>query len=277
MEWSESDLAELREQARRTRLNVLRMVWEAGSGHLGGSFSMTDIVTVLYSKVMRHMPEQPEWPERDRFVLSKGHGAPALYAILASHGYFPEHELMQLRKLGAMLQGHPHRGSTPGIEASTGSEGHGLSIALGMAIAGKLDSKEFRTYVMLGDGELDCGQIWEAAMAAPHFGVAKLTAIVDRNGLQMDSRTEDVMPLEPLADKWRAFCWHVLEIDGHDMAAILGAFEEAKAEVERPTVIIAKTTKGKGVSFMEDQIAYHGKKPDAAGFATALTELGGEV
>lgn len=276
MDWSEQDLTDLREQARLLRLNVLKMVWEAGSGHLGGSFSMADIVTVLYSKEMRYRAEDPEWVDRDRFVLSKGHGAPALYATLAAHGYFPEHELMQLRKLGAMLQGHPHRGSTPGVEASTGSEGHGLSISLGMAIAGKLDAKDFRTYVMLGDGELDCGQVWEAAMASPHFGVHNLTAIVDRNGLQMDSRTEDVMPLEPLADKWRAFGWHVLEIDGHDVAAILTAFKDARAETKRPTVIIATTVKGKGVSFMEDQIAYHGKKPSEEGYALALTELGGE-
>jgi transketolase len=223
---------------------------------------------------MRHNPSEPEWIDRDRFILSKGHAAPALYAILAEAGYFPVEELQMLRKMGSMLQGHPDS-KVPGVEVSSGSLGQGLSVASGIALAGKLDRKDFRIYTLLGDGECDEGQVWEAAILASHYKLDKLTAIVDRNGLQIDGPTEKIMCLEPLAGKWRAFGWHVIEIDGNKIAEIIAAVYEAKRISGKPSVIIAHTFKGKGVSFMEWINAFHGKALCKEEAKIALQELGG--
>jgi transketolase len=266
-------IPELEKMAKQLRRDVITMIATAGSGHPGGSLSAADIVTALYFKVMRHNPKDPRWPERDRFVLSKGHAAPILYAALAECGYFPVEELATLRKLGSRLQGHTDRTLTPGVEMSAGSLGQGLSYATGIAIASKLDKKDYQIYVLLGDGECEEGQIWEAAMSVPHFGIDNLTAIVDNNGIQLDGRCCDIMAVEPFADKWRAFNWNVLEIDGHDMGLILKALAQAKEKKGQPTVIIAHTIKGKGVSFMEGNVDFHGKAPNAEQTAQALKEL----
>lgn len=251
----------LQERARRIRVHVLRSTAQAGSGHPGGSLSSAEILAALYFKVMRIDPANPGWPDRDRFVLSKGHAAPALYAALAEAGYFPTEELLTLRKFGSRLQGHPSMKHTPGVEMSTGSLGQGLSTANGMAIAAKLDGRPSRVYVLLGDGELEEGQVWEAAMTSVHRKLDNLMAFVDYNGLQIDGPVSDVKSLGNLPDKWRAFGWHVLEIDGHDVAAILAACEEAKATKGKPTVVVARTVKGRGVPFMEDAVDWHGKAP----------------
>ncbi len=266
-------LAELQRMAKQLRRHVITMIAKAGSGHPGGSLSAADIVTALYFKIMRHDPKNPQWPDRDRFILSKGHAAPVLYAALAERGYFPPEELSTLRKLDSRLQGHTDRTLTPGVEMSAGSLGQGLSFGIGIALAGKLDGRDYQVYVLLGDGECDEGQIWEAAMAAPHYKIDNLTAIVDHNELQLDGRTRDIMDLEPLADKWRSFNWEVLDINGHDIAQILQALEKAKKEKLRPTVIIAHTIKGKGVSFMENNVDFHGKAPTPQEAETALEEL----
>lgn len=250
------------------------MIYEAGSGHPGGSLSCVDILTALYFHVMHHKPLEPDWADRDRFILSKGHAAPALYSVLAEAGYFPVEELNTLRKMGSMLQGHPDS-DVPGVEVSSGSLGQGLSIASGLALAGKMDRKYYRVYTLLGDGECNEGQVWEAALLASHYKLDKLTAIVDRNGLQIDGPTEKVMRLEPLAGKWRAFGWHVIEIDGNRMDEIVPALDEAKRISGRPTVIIAHTFKGKGVSFMEWITAFHGKALSKEEVKIALDELGG--
>lgn len=234
----------------KIRKNILRMIGEAGSGHLGGSFSAVEVLAVLYFLRMRHDPKNPGWEGRDHFILSKGHAAPALYAILAEAGYFPMSELSKLRESNSILQGHPHN-KTPGIDAVSGSLGQGLSVANGMAMAAKMDGTDSRIYVLLGDGELDEGQVWEAAMTAAHYGLDNIVAIVDRNWFQLSGRTEDIKALEPLAEKWRAFGWNVLDIDGNDPEQILSALEESDLRKGMPTVIIARTTKGKGVSFME--------------------------
>lgn len=273
---SEGRIQELESTARLIRRRIIQMIYDAGSGHPGGSLSATDIMVALYFEVMSHNPEDINWPDRDRFVLSKGHAAPALYACLAETGYFPVEELKTLRKIGSRLQGHPDMTKTPGVEASTGSEGQGLSMGLGMALAGKLDRKSYRTYVMVGDGEMNCGQIWEAAMAAPFFKLDNLTAIVDRNKLQLDGPTNQIMSIEPLADKWKAFGWEVLEINGHSFPEILDALRSAGGTKGRPTVIIAHTVKGKGVSFMEGAVGFHGKCPDEKQFAQAMKELEGD-
>jgi transketolase len=249
------------------------MIGTAGSGHPGGSLSAADILTALYFSVMQLDPADPSWPERDRFVLSKGHAAPALYAVLAERGYFPVEELKGLRRLGSILQGHPDMKSTPGVEASTGSLGQGLSFAVGLAAAAKLDGAPWRVYVVLGDGELQEGQVWEAAMAAAHFGLDNLTAIVDNNGLQIDGPVEKVMSIEPVADKWRAFGWQVTNIDGHDFGQILGALAQARETAGRPAVIIARTIKGRGVPFMENRAEWHGKAPSAEQLEEALRLL----
>jgi transketolase len=249
------------------------MLGEAGSGHPGGSLSMAEIVTALYFHVLRHDPQRPDWPDRDRFILSKGHGVPVQYACLAEAGYFPVEELRTLRKINSRLQGHPVKNTAPGIEASTGALGQGLSIALGHALAGKLDGKDYRVYVMIGDGESDEGQIWEAALFGAHHQIDNLVAILDYNKLQLDGRIEDILELAPLADKWRAFNWHVLEIDGHDLPAILDAFAEAERTKGKPTMIIAHTVKGKGVSFMENDVEWHGVAPNAEQVERALAEL----
>jgi transketolase len=265
---------ELDERARVLRVHVVKMTHAAGSGHPGGSLSAADLIAALYFHILRLDPKDPSWGDRDRFVLSKGHGCPALYAALAERGFFPVDDLMTLRKLGSHLQGHPEYGTTPGVEAPAGAEGHGLSISIGMALAGRLDGRDYRVYAMLGDGENDVGQTWEAAMAGANFKLDNLTAILDRNQLQQERRTEDIMPLEPLADKWRAFGWKVLEIDGHDMESILGALYEARTTHGRPTMIVAQTVKGKGVSFMENVLRFHGTAPNDEELEQALSELG---
>ena len=264
---------QLQHIARSLRRDILLSIVEAGSGHPGGSLSELEILTSLYYRVLRHDPLNPSWPERDRFVLSKGHACPGLYAVLAHRGYFPLEDLRSFRKMGSHLQGHAHI-ATPGVEMSSGSLGQGLSYSIGVALAGRIDGRDYRTYVLLGDGECDEGQVWEAAMAAAHYKVDTLTAIVDRNGIQNDRFTSEVMELEPLADKWRAFGWHVLQVDGHSFPALLQAFSRAQESKGRPTAIIARTVKGKGVSFMENNPAFHGKAPSREQLAQALEELG---
>ena len=252
-------MTDLKRKAQGYRLDILEMTYAAGSGHPGGSLSAIDIITVLFNYEMRVDPQNPKWPDRDRFVLSKGHCCPALYAVLADLNFFPKEELMRLRKLGSLLQGHPDMNVTPGIEMSTGSLGQGLSVACGMAVAARLDGKDYRVYCMIGDGESQEGNIWEGAMLASHLKLDNLTTILDRNCLQVDGATECVVSLEPLSEKWRAFGWNVIEIDGHDMYQIISAVELAKKTKGKPTMIIAKTVKGKGISFMENQLAYHGR------------------
>lgn len=267
------DLQELNEQARRIRVNCIRMLTEARSGHPGGSLSAADLVAALCFGVMKHDPRQPLWEERDRFIMSKGHCIPAWYSALAQAGYFGENDLVSLRKFGSRLQGHPDRVKFPGIEASTGSLGQGLSIALGMAMTARQDQLPWHVYCMLGDGESQEGQVWEAAMAAGHFKTDTLTAILDNNNGQIDGYVEDVMSLNPIDDKWKAFGWHVITIDGHDMQQILAALDEARTIKGKPTLIWAKTVKGKGVSFMENNIGWHGKAPSIEERDQALAEL----
>lgn len=267
------DVTGLQALARRVRWDIVRMVGEAGSGHPGGSLSCADLMVALYFRVLRVDPAQPQWQERDRFILSKGHACPALYAVLAERGFFPREQLWTLRRLGSPLQGHPDMRKTPGVEASTGSLGQGLSIALGMALAGRLDGATWRVYALLGDGELQEGQVWEAAMAAAHYRAENLTAIVDWNGLQIDGPTDAVMRIQPLPDKWRAFGWAVREADGHDFRDILAALDWARRAEGQPAVVLAHTVKGKGVSFMEGKADWHGKAPAGEQIAKALTEL----
>ena len=264
---------EMQAMTKRLRRHIISMIGAAGSGHPGGSLSAVEIVTALYFGILRHKPQEPCWPGRDRFILSKGHAAPLLYAVLAECGYFPVEELSTLRKLGSRLQGHTDCRLTPGVEVTAGALGQGLSIATGVALAGRLDSSNYRVYTLLGDGECNEGQVWEAAMAAAHFGVDNLVAIVDRNGLQLDGWSDEIMNLEPFAEKWQAFGWHTLVIDGHDLAAITNAVEHTRSIKGRPSVIIARTVKGKGVSFMENQVGFHGKAPSPDEVETALAEL----
>jgi len=259
--------------AREIRRDVLMMTTKAKSGHPGGSLSAADIIAALYFHHLRHDPKNPTWEDRDRFILSKGHVCPALYAALARSGYFRREALWTLRQIGSILQGHPDMTKTPGVETSTGSLGQGLSIGIGMALAARLDKKDHRVYVLLGDGESDEGQVWEAAMSASHYRVDNLTAILDRNRLQLDGFTESIMSLDPVSDKWRAFGWHVLEIDGHNMREILDALDAAEKIRHKPTVVIAHTVKGKGVSFMENQVKYHGEPLTEEQLGKALDEL----
>ena len=259
--------------AKTLRRHVITSIGRAGSGHPGGSLSAADIVACLYFRVLRHDPHNPHWPDRDRFVLSKGHAAPILYAALAETGYFPVEELLTLRRLDSRLQGHATLKATPGVEMSSGSLGQGLSFGIGIALAGKLDQKDYRVYVLLGDGECEEGQVWEAAMLAAHLGLDNLVAIVDNNGLQIDGTVQEILSLEPLADKWRAFGWDIIEVDGHDFHQLIAAFEQAGQKVGKPTVIIAHTIKGKGVSFMEGNLDFHGRAPNAEELAQALKEL----
>lgn len=263
----------LEERAKAIRRHIITMLGEAGSGHPGGSLSAADIISVLYFDTMKLDPEQPNWPDRDRFVLSKGHAAPVLYAALAERGYFPVEELKTLRKLGSRLQGHPDMKKLPGVEMSTGSLGQGLSAAIGMALGLRLNGGQQRVYALLGDGEVQEGQIWEAAMAASHFKLDNLTVFLDYNNLQIDGPVDVVMNVAPLPEKWRAFNWHVIEIDGHDIGQILQAIAEAQATKGKPTMIIAKTIKGKGVSFMENQVGWHGNAPKPEQVEQALAEL----
>ena len=267
------EVRKLKTIARELRGWIIRMLAEAGSGHPGGSLSAADILTVLYFHTLKHRPQEPGWPLRDRFILSKGHAAPALYAALARSGYFPMDELLTLRKTGSRLQGHPVAGSVPGIEASTGSLGQGLSIAQGLAIASKMEGGPFRVFCMIGDGESQEGQIWETAMSAPKFGLDNLTVFLDYNQGQIDGPTRDIMNLDPLADKWTAFNWDVQEIDGHDISKILSALDKTRSVLGKPHLILAHTVKGKGVSFMEGNIDWHGKAPTRAEAEQALREI----
>jgi transketolase len=270
----EPDYGFLRETARRMRRHILTMLAEAGSGHPGGSLSAVEIVTALYWHELRHDPTNPALPERDRFILSKGHGVPVLYTALAMAGYYDISVLKTLRKLDSPLQGHPDRRKLSALEASTGSLGQGLSIGIGVALGLRRSQSPARVYVLLGDGECDEGQVWEAAMFAGNHKLANLCAIVDANGAQLDGWVKDVMPLEPLPDKWRAFNWNVLEIDGHSFPEILAAFRVAREMRETPTAIVARTVKGKGVSFMEAGGAkYHGVAPTPEELEQALAEL----
>jgi transketolase len=266
-------VAELQKMAKKLRRHVITMIATAGSGHPGGSLSAADLITALYFKVMRYKPEDPHWPDRDRFVLSKGHAAPILYATLAEAGYIPVSELATLRKLDSRLQGHTDMKSTPGVEMSAGSLGMGLSFGIGVALAARLDSRNYRTYVLLSDGECEEGQTWEAALSGAHFGLDNVTAIVDNNGIQLSGRTCDIMSLDPLTQKWQAFGWHTIEIDGHDFDQILPAYEKAENQKGMPTVVLARTVKGKGVSFMENNVAFHGKAPTPEEAERALKEL----
>lgn len=256
------------------RRDILTMVNAAGSGHPGGSLSSVEILTTLYFSVMKIDPQNPSNPDRDRFILSKGHVAPVLYSVLARRGYFEPTELNTLRKMGSSLQGHPHMASTPGLDCSSGSLGQGLSVACGLALAAKKQGKPYRTYCLLGDGEIQEGQIWEAAMSAAHIELDNLCAIVDWNGVQLDGTTKEVMNVDPVADKFRAFNWNVLEADGHDTDALLRCFQQAEQTKGQPTVIVAKCVKGKGVSFMEGKCAWHGNAPNAEQLAQALKEIG---
>ena len=251
-------------------------IYSAGSGHPGGSLSAADIVTCLYFSEMNIDPKNPDKWDRDKLVLSKGHAGPVQYAALAERGYYPVEDIMSLRKLGSAFQGHPCRGKVKGIEMSTGSLGQGISAAVGMAIAGRLDKNPGRIYAVLGDGELQEGLVWEAAMSAAHYKLDNLTAVVDWNGLQIDGRNEDVMTVAPVDEKFKAFGWNTLMVDGHDMKQLCEAFEAARSCKGRPTEIIAKTVKGKGVSFMEDQAGWHGKAPNEEQAKQAVAELGGE-
>ena len=270
------DYTQFERTAANIRTGIIKAVHNAGSGHPGGSLSAADLVTALYFKEMNIDPKNPKMEGRDKFILSKGHAAPAQYAALAERGYFPKEDILQLRKLGSPFQGHPNMKKVPGIEMSTGSLGQGLSVAGGMAMANKLDQNPGRIYVLLGDGELQEGLVWEAAMSAAHYNLDNLTAIVDWNGLQIDGKNEDVMTVTPVDEKFRAFGWNVISIDGHDFAQIFDAFDQARACKGKPTVILAKTHKGKGVSFMEDQAGWHGKAPDEEQTRQAVEELGGE-
>lgn len=271
------DVDELREIARQVRVSIVRMIHKAKSGHTGSSLSCADILACLYYGEMRHFPIRPDWSDRDRLVLSKGHAAPALYAVLHRCGYITRSDLDRLRSLSSILQGHPDSRRCPGVEASTGSLGQGLSIAHGMALALRNGPDEPRVYAVLGDGELQEGQVWEAAMSAAHYRTSNLCAVVDLNGLQIDGRVDSIMRVTPVASKFESFGWQAIEVDGHDMGALLEAFNRARQEVERPTVVVAHTVKGKGVSRFEDKVEWHGKAPSDDDLAFALEELGEAV
>jgi transketolase len=273
----EKSLASLENIAKVLRKDIVKMVTESASGHPGGSLSAVEIVTTLYFNEMNINIEDPKDPNRDRFVLSKGHAAPVLYAALAEKGFFNKEELMKLRKMGAMLQGHPNMNYIPGVDMSTGSLGQGVSAAVGMALAGKLDNNSYRVYTILGDGELEEGQVWEAAMCAAHYKLDNLTAFVDYNGLQIDGDIDKVMNPNPIADKFVAFGWNVIYLeDGHDLVKIKEAVEAGKQVKDKPTMIVCKTIKGKGVSFMENQASWHGSAPSKEQCEMALKEIGGE-
>jgi transketolase len=269
-----NNLEQLQAIARTIRRHIIEMTAEARSGHPGGSLSAVELLVTLYFDVMRHDPKRPDWADRDRFILSKGHASPVLYSVLAEAGYTPVDQLKTLRKLGSIYQGHPDKRFIPALEASTGSLGEGISLAIGMGLAAKLDGRDCRTYVMVGDGEIQEGQIWESAMFAGYHKVDNIVAIVDYNRIQLDGFVKDIMDVEPLAAKWKAFNWNVVELDGHDIPAIQKAFADAKAAKGQPTVLIAHTIKGKGVSFMENNPKFHGVAPTAAEMELALKEIG---
>lgn len=280
MSLSAQKIKELENKANTIRQDIIKMLLEAGSGHSAGPLGMADIFTALYFYILNQNPQNPSWEDRDRLVLSNGHICPVLYATLAHAGYFPVSELQTLRKFGTRLQGHPHRESLPGLDTTSGPLGSGLSQACGMALAGRMDGVRWRVVCLMSDGEQDAGNVWEAAMFAGKNKLHNLTALIDRNNIQIDGFTEDIMPLEPLKDKYEAFGWHVLEIDGHNFEQIIGAFEEAKAIFEKPTLIIAHTIPGKGVDFMEGKFEWHGKPPNVEEAKKALHELrtlGGKI
>ncbi|PIT85708.1 transketolase [Candidatus Micrarchaeota archaeon CG10_big_fil_rev_8_21_14_0_10_59_7] len=268
-----TDVRELRLMANTVRQDLIRMLAEAKSGHAGGTIGLADVFTVLYFNALNHDPKNPEWPERDRFILSNGHVAPVRYAVMAETGYFPKEELMTLRKLGTRLQGHPHAADLPGMETSSGSLGQGLSIACGIAWAAKYDKKDFRVYCSIGDGEAQEGQVWEAAMFAAQYKLDNITCFLDRNFLQIDGNTEQVMALDPLKARWESFGWHVIGADGHDVAATVKAFDDAKKTKGKPVIILFKTKMGKCISYMEDCAAWHGKVPNKEEETKALSEL----
>lgn len=267
-------ISDLRSKATRARKEIVEMIYRARSGHPGGSLSAIDAIVALYFHHMHHNPKNPKDPDRDRFILSKGHAAPALYAVLAECGYFDKKELLTLRQIGSILQGHPANTRTPGVEVSTGSLGQGLSFGVGVALAGKLDKKNYHVYVLIGDGESEEGQIWEAASIASHYKLDNLVALLDRNELQIDGTTEEIFGLEPLSKRWEAFGWNVIEIDGHDFKQILDALDDAcSMKNGKPTMIIMHTIKGKGVSFMENNLDFHGRAPDDDEYIRAMKEL----
>jgi transketolase len=271
-DYSVDKIKALEDKAKQIRRLIVSMLVKAGSGHPGGSLSSTDLITVLFYSVLRHDPKNPSWLERDRFHMSKGHCCPLWYAVLADSGYFPQEKLWTLRQLGSMLQGHPDR-RTPGVEVSSGSLGQGLSVGLGMSLAAKLDKRDSRIYVLMGDGEIQEGNIWEAAMACSHYKCDNICGILDYNGFQIDGKTCQVMALEPLAAKWQAFGWHTIEINGHSVKEILSAYDQAKTIKGKPSIIIARTVKGKGVSFMENVCDFHGRAPTKDEAEKALKEL----
>jgi len=267
---------QLKDTARQMRIDIVKMLHNVKTGHPGGSLSAVEILTVLYHNQMNVNCQEPGCSDRDRFVASKGHCAPVLYTTLAEKGYFSREELRKLRQLNCMLQGHPDMKKTPGIDISTGSLGMGLSVGIGMCLAARLNKQDFYTYVLLGDGELQEGQIWEAAMAAAKYKLDHLIAIVDNNGVQLDGTLEEIMPLGDIGRKFAAFGWNVLSADGHDIRALDSAVDQAKAAKGQPTVIVARTVKGKGVSFMEGKSTWHGKAIEDKDFAIAMAELGGD-
>lgn len=272
-----SNYKELKETAKNIRINIIKMLEKSQSGHPGGSLSAAEILSTLYMKEMNIDPKNPNWEDRDRFVLSKGHAAPVLYAALAERGFFDPKELDYLRKTNSMLQGHPDMKGTPGVDMTTGSLGQGFSAANGMALAGKIDKKDYRVYVLLGDGECQEGLVWESAMLSAHYNLDNITVFLDYNGLQIDGTNEEIMDIEPIDEKFEAFGWHVIKIDGHSVEEIVDSIEEAKNTKGKPTIIIAKTQKGKGVSFMEDQVGWHGKAPSTEEAIRAIEEIGGVV
>lgn len=273
---SMENLERIQDICKEVRADIVRMTSAAGSGHPGGSLSAVEAMTVLYFNVMNHRPAEPDWAERDRFFLSKGHACPVLYSVMARSGYFPVEELLTLRKCGTRLQGHPSCKTLPGIEVSSGSLGQGLSIANGFALSAKVSGTDRRSYCLLGDGELQEGQVWEAIMTAAHYKLDNVCAVVDYNGLQIDGNVENVMGIAPLEDKWRSFNWHVIECNGHDVSQMMAAYEEAKQTKGKPSVIIMKTIKGKGVSFMENVAGWHGKVPNGEELQKALDEIYGK-
>lgn len=264
---------ELKEIGRQVRRNIISMIAEANSGHPGGSLSAVEILTYLYFREMKIDPANPHWPERDRFILSKGHAAPVLFSTLAERGFFPREELLTFRKINSRLQGHPDMKKVPGVDMSTGSLGQGISVSIGTALAGKLDKKDYRVFVLIGDGEIQEGQVWEAVMAAAHYKLDNLAAFLDCNGLQIDGPCTEVMSPVPIDEKFRAFGWHVEIIDGHSYQEIAAALTAAKNVQGKPTLILARTIKGKGVSFMEDQVGWHGAPPNREQAEKALAEL----
>ena len=272
-QYTDGNIQKLDLLAVETRKNIIEMLYRAKSGHPGGSLSAVDAMVALYFAHMNHNPKKPKDPDRDRFILSKGHAAPTLYSVLAQAGYFPESELLNLRQMNCMLQGHPVCTCVPGVEASTGSLGHGLSFAIGVALAGKLDKKGYHVYVMLGDGETNEGQIWEASSVASHYRLDNLTAMIDRNFLQIDGNTEDVLRLESVKERWTSFGWNVIEIDGHNIRSILETLQETDNHKNQPSLIILNTVKGKGVSFMENNVDFHGVPPNEMEYNLAIKEL----